>query len=96
MDENLGLGYTGSALEQKGHQPRIIPFNADRESLKTVEDVLAFNPDIAGLSMVSPGRAREFCRWSKSPASVFGSPTGPFRRTDPAAIPKISMPYPFP
>jgi anaerobic magnesium-protoporphyrin IX monomethyl ester cyclase len=66
LEENLGLRYMGSALEQKGHQPRIIPFNADRESQKTVEDVLAFNPDIAGLSMVFTGRAREFCRFAST------------------------------
>lgn len=61
LEENLGLRYMASALEAKGHAARIVPFNSDRDTSLAVEQVMAFKADIAGLSMVFTGRAKEFC-----------------------------------
>jgi hypothetical protein len=60
LEENLGLRYIGSALEQKGHQTRIFPFNSDRDSQKAVEDVLAYNPDIAACQWCLPEEPGNF------------------------------------
>ena len=61
LEENLGLRYMASALEARGHSARIIGFNSDRDISTAIEQVFSFKPDIAGLSMVFTGRAREFC-----------------------------------
>lgn len=65
LEENLGLRYMASALEQRGHQAFIIPYNEEGEIPAVVRQVMAISPDIAGLSMVFTGRAREFCRLAK-------------------------------
>src|SRR3974390_1859945 len=61
LEENLGLRYIASALETRGHQADIVPFNEARDTDDVVRTVLATAPDITGLSMVFPARAREFC-----------------------------------
>jgi anaerobic magnesium-protoporphyrin IX monomethyl ester cyclase len=66
LEENLGLRYMVSALEQAGHQALIFPFNEEAELPNVVWQVTSFEPDIAGLSMVFTGRAREFCRLAKA------------------------------
>src|SRR5512136_1133964 len=62
LEENLGLRYMASALEQAGHQAVIFPFNEGGEIAAVVRQVTTFAPQVAGLSMVFTGRAREFCR----------------------------------
>ncbi len=62
LEENLGLRYMASALEQAGYEAVIMPFNEEADSAQVVRSVLAAAPDIVGLSMVFTGRAREFCR----------------------------------
>jgi anaerobic magnesium-protoporphyrin IX monomethyl ester cyclase len=62
LEENLGLRYMASALEQKGHTATIVPFNEEAEIPNVVSQVIKLAPDIAGLSMVFTGRAKEFCR----------------------------------
>ncbi len=62
LEENLGLRYMASALEQRGHTATIVPFNEEAEISNVVSQVMSLAPDIAGLSMVFTGRAREFCR----------------------------------
>jgi radical SAM family protein/B12 binding protein len=62
LEENLGLRYMASVLERRGHEAEIIPFNNGYDVQPVVTRVLAFAPEIAGLSMVFTGRAREFCR----------------------------------
>lgn len=62
LEENLGLRYMASALEAKGHQVEIIPFNTEYEIPDAVKQIMAFDPEITGLSMVFTGRAKEFCR----------------------------------
>lgn len=64
LEENLGLRYMASALEAKGHATCIVGFNSDHDTSLATEQVLAFRPDIAGLSMVFTGRAREFCAFA--------------------------------
>ncbi|MBT0654520.1 B12-binding domain-containing radical SAM protein [Geomobilimonas luticola] len=66
LEENLGLRYMVSALEQAGHRARIFPFNDETELATVVRQIAAFAPHIAGLSMVFTGRAREFCRLARS------------------------------
>ena len=61
MDENLGLLYIASALEFRGHQVEIVPFNREQDIQQAVTQVLAFTPEMVGLSMVFTSRAREFC-----------------------------------
>ena len=65
LEENLGLRYMAAALEQQGHEVEIIPFNCENEVAVAAEAVARFDPQIAGLSMVFTGRAREFCRLSQ-------------------------------
>ena len=62
LEENLGLRYMASALEQQGHEALIIPFNEEADIPQVVRSLMAAAPEIAGLSMVFTGRAREFCR----------------------------------
>lgn len=62
LEENLGLRYMASALEQQGHEALIIPFNEEADIPQVVQSTLAAAPEIVGLSMVFTGRAREFCR----------------------------------
>ncbi|GAG29557.1 unnamed protein product, partial [marine sediment metagenome] len=66
LEENLGLRYMASALERNGHQVEIVPFNSEHDILHVVEQVVAFAPQITGLSMVFTGRAREFCRLAQA------------------------------
>ncbi len=66
LEENLGLRYMVSALEQAGHTARIFPFNDAGEEQDVARQVLAFDPQIAGLSMVFTGRAREFCQMARA------------------------------
>ena len=62
LEENLGLRYMASALEQAGHDAEIIAFNSGYDVQAAVHSILALAPQITGLSMVFTGRAREFCR----------------------------------
>lgn len=66
LEENLGLRYMASALERRGHQVEIIPFNSEHDIPHAVGQVAAFAPRITGLSMVFTGRAREFCRLAQA------------------------------
>ena len=66
LEENLGLRYMASALEQRGHTSTIVPFNDEAEIPNVVSAVVKLAPDIAGLSMVFTGRAKEFCRLAKA------------------------------
>lgn len=66
LEENLGLRYMVSALEHRGHQAEIIPFNSERDIPQTLRQVTAFDPQITGLSMVFTSRAREFCRLAQA------------------------------
>ena len=61
LEENLGLRYMASILESHGHQVEIIPFNTENDIPGTVQQVMAYGPQLCGLSMVFTGRAREFC-----------------------------------
>lgn len=62
LEENLGLRYMASALEPHGHQVEIVPFNTESDIAQVVRQILAFAPQLTGLSMVFTGRAREFCQ----------------------------------
>jgi anaerobic magnesium-protoporphyrin IX monomethyl ester cyclase len=62
LEENLGLRYMASALEQRGHRAEIVPFNSELDIPRVVEQAIAVTPQIVGLSMVFTTRAREFCR----------------------------------
>jgi len=66
LEENLGLRYMASALESRGHQVEIIPFNSEYDIPHAVEQVTAFASQITGLSMVFTSRAREFCRLAQT------------------------------
>ncbi len=66
LEENLGLRYMASALLQDNHEVDIVPFNAGDDIPEAVRQVRDFGADIAGLSMVFTGRAREFCRLAQA------------------------------
>ena len=66
LEENLGLRYMASSLEAQGHQTKIIPFNSNCDQQTAIQSVLAYKPDIVGLSMVFTGRAREFLSLSQN------------------------------
>ena len=66
LEENLGLRYMAAALEERGHQIELVPFNTGDDIAAAVKQVIAFAPDITGLSMVFTGRAREFCRLAQT------------------------------
>lgn len=66
LEENLGLRYISSALENKGHSVDIVPFNSEYDLQQAVKQVIAFAPQITGLSMVFTSRAREFCRFAQA------------------------------
>jgi hypothetical protein len=62
LEENLGLEYMATALEQADHEAWITPFNTDQDVRPAVEQILSCDPEITGLSMVFTSRAGEFCR----------------------------------
>lgn len=66
LEENLGLRYIASSLEARGHEVAIIAFNTEQDRESAVRETLAFDPQIAGLSMVFTSRGREFCRLAES------------------------------
>lgn len=66
LEENLGLRYIASALEHKGHKVEIVPFNSEFDISDAVKRVIAFSPQITGLSMMFTGRAREFCHLAQA------------------------------
>ena len=66
LEENLGLRYMASALENNGHEVEIVSFNSERDISQAVQELLDFAPQITGLSMVFTGRAREFCRLAQA------------------------------
>lgn len=66
LEENLGLRYMASGLECRGHEVEIVPFSTEHDIPHVVKQVIAFAPQITGLSMVFTGRAREFCRLAQA------------------------------
>ncbi|HEX7344389.1 MAG TPA: cobalamin B12-binding domain-containing protein, partial [bacterium] len=66
LEENLALRYMTSALESRGHEVSIIPFNFPQEIPQVVNQVIPFQAKIIGLSMVFTGRAREFCHLAEA------------------------------
>ncbi|HLN88981.1 MAG TPA: radical SAM protein, partial [Candidatus Binatia bacterium] len=66
LEENLGLRYMASSLEANKHQTQIISFNSNYDQPKVVQEILNFNPQIIGLSMVFTSRAREFLQLAQS------------------------------
>lgn len=66
LEENLGLRYMASSLEQAGHRAVIVPFNEEADIPSVVRQVMTLSPRVAGLSMVFTGRAREFCRLAEA------------------------------
>ncbi|MFH1435977.1 MAG: radical SAM protein [Pseudomonadota bacterium] len=60
IEENLSLRYLSSAAGRHGHRVRIIPFNGWTDLDRVAGEVLALNPEIAGLSMAFQARGEEF------------------------------------
>ncbi len=61
LEENIGIRYMVSSLEQDGIETQIVPFNSQAEISSVVEKIMQTDPQIAAFSMVFTGRAREFC-----------------------------------
>jgi anaerobic magnesium-protoporphyrin IX monomethyl ester cyclase len=66
LEENLALRYMASALESKGHEVEIVPFNSEEDVLEAVTHTKRFEPQIIGLSMIFTGRGREFCHLAQA------------------------------
>jgi len=62
LEENLGLRYMAAALEAKGHEVDIVAFNTEQDIEPASMQIMEFEPEITGLSMVFTGRAPQFCR----------------------------------
>lgn len=65
LEENLAIRYIASSLEARGHNVDIVPFNSEHDTESAVRQVLAFKPQIVGLSMIFTARGREFCQLAK-------------------------------
>ena len=65
LEENLGLRYIASSLENKGHTVAIVPYNSEQDTESAIRQSLDFGPQIAGLSMIFTSRGREFCRFAE-------------------------------
>lgn len=65
LEENLAIRYIASSLEARGHDVDIVPFNSEHDTESAVRQVLAFKPQIVGLSMIFTARGREFCQLAK-------------------------------
>ncbi len=61
LEENIGIRYMVSSLEQDGIETQIVPFNSQAEISSVIEKIIQTDPQITALSMVFTGRAREFC-----------------------------------
>lgn len=66
LEENLGLRYIASSLEQKGHLVEIVPFNSEYDISPAVKQVRSFDPVLTCLSMVFTSRAGEFCNLAQA------------------------------
>lgn len=66
LEENLGLRYMASSLEANKHQTNIFAFNSNYDQPRVVQEILSFDPQIVGLSMVFTSRAREFLHLAQS------------------------------
>ncbi len=62
VEENLGVRYILSALEEHGHDCRFIRFNCDSTADTVVKETMQYSPDVVGLSMVFTLRARGFVK----------------------------------
>lgn len=65
LEENLAIRYIASSVEVRGHNVDIVPFNSQQDTESAVRQVLAFEPQIVGLSMIFTARGREFCQLAK-------------------------------
>jgi anaerobic magnesium-protoporphyrin IX monomethyl ester cyclase len=66
LEENLGLRYMAASLERAGHAATIMAFNEEADTANVAREVLSYDPQIVGLSMVFTSRAREFCRLARA------------------------------
>lgn len=66
LEENLGLRYLHSSIEKKRHRAEIFDFHTQSQISAVVAEILKFNPELVGLSMVFTGRAREFVELAKA------------------------------
>ena len=62
LEENLGMRYIASSLEDAGHVAKIIQFNYLSDIPEIVRKVKEFEPEVIGLSMVFTIRGAEFCK----------------------------------
>ncbi len=60
IEENLALRYLHSSLSAAGHEPRLFGFSGRAELERVASSVAAWQPDVAGLSMLFTSRSREF------------------------------------
>jgi anaerobic magnesium-protoporphyrin IX monomethyl ester cyclase len=62
LEENLALRHLHAAALQAGHEALIFNFVSPDDTPAIAEHILAYKPDLVGLSMVFTGRAREFAQ----------------------------------
>ena len=60
LEENLGLRYLHSTIEQSGHAAKIFNFYDAHQTQMLVTEILEYAPQVIGLSLVFTGRANEF------------------------------------
>lgn len=60
IEENLALRYIAASLVAAGHEPRLFDFHEERQLPAVADAVVAWGPELVGLSMVFTLRSREF------------------------------------
>jgi hypothetical protein len=66
LEENLALRYIHAAVEQAGHEPRILDFHDASQIPALVGQVIAWQPDVVGMSMVFTARALEYVQLAEA------------------------------
>ena len=60
IEENLAMRSIAAGLRAAGHEPRIFDFHAPEQLDAVADEVAAWGPGLAGMSMIFTVRAREF------------------------------------
>ncbi|MCC6528149.1 MAG: cobalamin-dependent protein [Polyangiaceae bacterium] len=60
IEENLALRYIAASLEAAGHEARLFDFHRAEQTRSVAAAIVAYAPELVGLSMIFTLRAREF------------------------------------
>jgi anaerobic magnesium-protoporphyrin IX monomethyl ester cyclase len=66
LEENLALRYLHAAAVAAGHEAKILDFHDEAQISELVKRIVAWQPEVVGLSMVFTARAREYVRLAEA------------------------------